>query len=352
MSNINHHASKVRLDRLLYTHYRHANLTSAHAFLTDFGLHVAEKRDTIIYYRGFGANPFIFVAEQSPDNVNHFVRSGWLARTREDLEVAAQIPGASSIQWSDAPGEGWFVDIRDPNGVSLRIHHGIKLRSAEEVKKEIPKPVTFNSWSDKPRKGEFQRFDIGPSKIHKLGHYGLVVDKSKFTDTVAWYLGTFSLAKTDSLFDKDSGEDVMTFMHIDKGKEFTDHHSFFIQSPPPPVSKSYPHHSSFEVDNVDSQLTGHYHLEDKHWTNCWGVGRHLLGSQIFDYWFDPSGNILEHYADGDLVNSENEVTREAAAPDTMAVWGPNVPLAFLTTRMEDILKGAAVPDMEHSAVAP
>lgn len=67
--------------------------------------------------------------------------------------------------------------------------------------------------------------------------------------------------------------------------------------------------------------------------------------------FDPSGNIVEHYSDGDLVNNKTAVAKEPAAQDTMAVWGPNVTLAFLTTRMEDIEKGAAAPVVEQAAVA-
>jgi len=51
--------------------------------------------------------------------------------------------------------------------------------------------------------------------------------------------------------------------------------------------------------------------------------------------FDPSGNVLEHYSDGDLVNIDTEVTREPAAPQTLFVWGPNIPLAFMSGRIED-----------------
>ncbi len=217
--------AKVKLDRLLYTHYQHQNLESAHKFFVDFGFHPVKRTDTLIYYRGFGENPFIYIAEKSPDNVKHFGGSGWLVRSREDLEVAAtQFPGASAIQQSDAPGGGSFVDVKDPNGINIRLLHGVQLRSEEEQKAEIPKPVVMNSWIEKPRKGEFQRFETGPSKVHKLGHFGVVVDKSKFDDTVDWYLSHFSFARTDSLYDHDSNKDVMTFMHIDKGEEYTDHH--------------------------------------------------------------------------------------------------------------------------------
>jgi hypothetical protein len=224
MASRNGSLPKIKLDRLMYTHYQHQNLDAAHKFFTDFGFHAVEKRDDIIYYRGFGETPFLYVAEKSPDNAKHFGGSGFLVREHEDLETASRYPGASKIQESTAPGKGLFVDIKDPNGVNIRLLNGVALRPKSEQQKEVPKPVVTNSWEDKPRKGEFQRFDTGPSKVHKLGHYGVVVDKSKFDDTVDWYLNTFSLARTDSLYDHDSGKDIMTFMHIDKGEEFTDHH--------------------------------------------------------------------------------------------------------------------------------
>jgi len=110
------------------------------------------------------------------------------------------------------------------------------------------------------------------------------------------------------------------------------------------------HHSSFEVQDLDSQLLGHDWLESHGWTNCWGVGRHVLGSQLFDYWFDASGFIIEHYADGDLVNRKTEVSREAASPNSLYIWGPNVPLAFATTQMKDVVK--LVPSVERGGLEP
>lgn len=53
-----------------------------------------------------------------------------------------------------------------------------------------------------------------------------------------------------------------------------------------------------------------------------GVGRHILGSQVFDYWQDPWGDKHEHYCDGDMFTADvatgiHEVSREA-----MSQWGP------------------------------
>ena len=32
-----------------------------------------------------------------------------------------------------------------------------------------------------------------------------------------------------------------------------------------------------------------------------GVGRHVLGSHIYDYWHDPYGHVHEHMSDGDKI---------------------------------------------------
>lgn len=44
------------------------------------------------------------------------------------------------------------------------------------------------------------------------------------------------------------------------------------------------HHTSYETHDFDTQVLGHDWLREKGYKNCWGVGRHVLGSQIFDYW--------------------------------------------------------------------
>jgi hypothetical protein len=213
---------KILLDRLLYVHYQHHNLSTSKEFLEDFGLIPIEESDGLVYYRGFGENPYVYIAEKSPDQSRHFIGGGWAVRSLADLEVATNLPNSSPIQASTAPGGGLFVDVKDPNGINVRLLHGVQTRAISD--RERPASVHFNSWEKKPRKGNFQRFDSGPSRIYKLGHYGLVVDKTQFDLTVKWYLENFSLAETDSLYEGESGKNMMTFMHIDKGETFTDHH--------------------------------------------------------------------------------------------------------------------------------
>lgn len=168
--------------------------------------------------------------------------------------------------------------------------------------------------------GQFVRLASGPAKIHKLGHFGYTTDN--YETTCTWYADRFNFTPTDILYaPEDASVDVATFFRLDLGKQYVDHHCFLIARGESPGTK--PHHSSFEVEDLDTQFMGHKWLEGRGYRLIWGIGRHFHGSQVFDYWFDTSGFIVEHYADGDMVNDEAQTSRAAAG--NMAVWGPPVP---------------------------
>ena len=160
--------------------------------------------------------------------------------------------------------------------------------------------------------------------VHKLGHYGFIV--ASWDEEVAWYTKNFNFVPSDVAYEPSNENfDVMTFLHLDLGERFSDHHSLFL-SRAVPGDHDHMHHTSFEVEDFDTQLLGHDWLGSKGYSSVWGVGRHILGSQIFDYWRDPSGFIIEHYADGDLVNVNTGTKRTKAGP--LSVWGPEFPEAM------------------------
>jgi hypothetical protein len=289
--------SKINLDRLAYVHYRHEDLALEVKFLKDFGLEEVHRTDARVYFKGTGPQPFAYVAEQSrnPSKGKRFVAGAWMVQSAEDLEHASQLPGASTIEEARDPGRGKVVTLNDPNGFEIRLLHG------QEMLAENPEsPTSVNSPSQKPRKGQFVRIQQGPSHVHNLGHYGFMVRPEDFKKTLSWYISTFNLKVTDSVYNPETNEDNTCFMHIDKGQTYTDHHvcllqhfefretnklssqSFFLGHTSQP--KAHVHHASFEVQHLDDQLLGHDWLKRNGWTNCWGVGRHVLGSQIFDYW--------------------------------------------------------------------
>ena len=143
-----------------------------------------------------------------------------------------------------------------------------------------------------------------------------------------WYTENFNIVPTDLLYvEQNDGSrlDVAIFAHIDRGTDHTDHHTIFLSQ----GKSTHVHHASFEVHDFDTQHLGHQWLTQKGYKSVWGIGRHILGSQIFDYWWDPTGNMIEHYADGDLVNDSTPVGHLPAGDESLAVWGPDVPQAFL-----------------------
>lgn len=81
--------------------------------------------------------------------------------------------------------------------------------------------------------------------------------------------------------------------------------------------------------DFDSQALGHQWLAKKGYESVWGVGRHILGSQVFDYWWNPDRFMIEHYVDGDLVNEDTPLAFDRATNEGLAVWGPDVLGTFL-----------------------
>lgn len=212
--------SKIKLLRLANVHYRHPDLNEADKFFLDFGFQTVEKTTQKIYYRGYGKDPYCYLAEQSSSGEKEFVGGSFVVESYHDLEKASKLPGATLIYASKEPSGGDVVVVTDPNGYTVKLLHGQREVTPLE---HMPKAL-INTAEVKDRVGEFLRYPLGPCNVHKLGHYGFMVPKSKFLPTRAWYLDTFNFAITDSVYSPESGEDELSFMHIDLGEMFTDHH--------------------------------------------------------------------------------------------------------------------------------
>ncbi|RDL40141.1 Glyoxalase resistance protein dioxygenase [Venustampulla echinocandica] len=310
---------KISLKRIAHVFYTHKNLEVAEKFLLDFGFSVTQRSDDKIYFRGYGPEPFVYCASKGTDNV--FGGAAFVVDSMEDLELATSLPGATPIHDSDAPGGGKRVTFYEP--VDNCPFHLVYGQTPVEIAQTFPE-LNYNFPTSKYRPvGETQRFEKGPAPVHKLGHFGLCV--TDFKKAYQFFTTNFNLKSSDLVYDPKTDEDITTFLHLDRGQEWVDHHTFFFFEGP----KFHVHHSSFEVFDFDIQMLGHNWLRDQKYENCWGVGRHVMGSQIFDYWFDPSRFILEHYVDGDLVNEDTPGHRGAAGPGNLHVWGPDVPPTFL-----------------------
>ena len=147
------------------------------------------------------------------------------------------------------------------------------------------------------RAGEVMRIDQGPSRVKRIGH--AVMGTPKNQETVRWFRETLGLVGSDDVYAGSQDNIIGQFSRLDNGDEYVDHHAFFCMK----NERVGLNHFSFEVQDIDDVFMGHEHLSRMgKYEHMWGIGRHLLGSQVYDYWADPWMRVHEHWADTDRLN--------------------------------------------------
>jgi catechol 2,3-dioxygenase-like lactoylglutathione lyase family enzyme len=121
----------------------------------------------------------------------------------------------------------------------------------------------------------------------------------------------------------DRSQDVVAFMHTPHG---SDHHLFaFVKSEGAGL-----HHTSWDVGSLDDVGEGSEQLRKAGFTEGWGVGRHVLGSNYFYYAKDPWGSFCEYSYDIDFIPSDQSWEAGNYDPeDSFYLWGPAVPDWFV-----------------------
>ena len=146
---------------------------------------------------------------------------------------------------------------------------------------------------------------------------------SDFDQSWAWYRKHLGLLPTDVLCSA-TGRPLLAFNRLDKGSEPADHHTVVLAGGPEVGIM----HSAFETFDQDAIGQGQQFLKMKGWKHFWGIGRHILGSQIFDYWLDPHGFEVEHYADGDVFDDAHATGYHLLDRGGLWAWGNDVPDAM------------------------
>lgn len=301
----------VRVQDIVYVIYRAPDLDRQAAFLGDFGMYEAARTPHHLFMRGAGPYPYICVTEKGPAG---FAGVGLLAGSAAELEEAAQTPGASVVEAIDWPGGGRRVRLTAPDGYRVDLVHG--LSPVEPI--PVRDPLAVNFAYQKQRIRDLQRPPQEPARVVRLGHCVL---KFSDGDTAArWFQETLGMLVTDRLHLPGQPKATLgTFLRCDRGHRPADHHTIFALHAPGDINV---HHTSFEVQDPDAVHIGHFWMKHRGWQPSWGVGRHLLGSQVFDYWRNPWGYQFEHYADGDLLTAEDAPGDYPATEDNLAQWGP------------------------------
>jgi catechol 2,3-dioxygenase-like lactoylglutathione lyase family enzyme len=304
--------STIKIEDIAHVRFSAPDLDAMHAFLVEFGLKPVQSDDGILYARGAGTAPFVHATAHGDPG---FVALGLRASSVADLEKLATAEGVD-VERLAAPGGGFVVSLIDPDGCRVEVVAGQELAQ--------PLPIEpgelHNNARTRARLRSALRVAEGPASVIRLGH--AVLEGKDFRTSEAWYKSRFGFITSDEI-EIASGMAIGAFMRCDRGDTPTDHHTLFLlQSPGAPRFN----HAAFEVADFDDLMRGHAHLKQAKRNAAWGVGRHILGSQIFDYWKDPWGHELEHWTDGDLFTAADG-SNKSTIKDLLGVqWGPQHPL--------------------------
>lgn len=303
------------LSDIAFVRLRAPDTERALRFLNDFGLTESTRTNGMAYLRCAGPAHHVYILEEGAPE---FVGFGFEAESEDVLHVLADKNGAE-VRESDEPGGGSVVSLTDPDGYRVEIVHGMS-RVEPEV---LRPPLVLNYANEKRRINETQRPKVGPAEIKRLGHVGIKV--STLPRSIGWYADVFGLKTTDLLTAGPEDHEVAAFLRLDRGSQPVDHHSIVLFESQNPQF----HHCAFETQDYDAVETAHDWLREQKWDHSFGVGRHLLGSQVFDYWLDPWGRKHEHFADGDLFTQSRETERHPVEISPIALWGPEPPPNFV-----------------------
>ncbi|MTE12810.1 VOC family protein [Nocardia aurantiaca] len=308
----------VKVLDLAWLEFEKPDLDRAEAFAHAFGFATALRTADGLQLRGTDpGSPCVLIRRAAR---SRFVGPAFRAADAADLRRLAEATGARPVPLPEALG-GLTVDLADPSRLRVRVVAG----THELASLPAQQPHLFNFGHDLVRANATQRPPRAPARVQRLGH--VVFQTTRYRETLDWYLRNLGLIVSDFLYYPGQRErgPVMSFIRCDRGAVPADHHTLALTLGP---SNRYVH-SAYQVADLDALAAGGEYLREQGYRRSWGIGRHIQGSQIFDYWRDPDGFMVEHFSDGDMFDCTLEPGWAPMSASGLAQWGPPATKDFL-----------------------
>jgi FAD binding domain/Glyoxalase/Bleomycin resistance protein/Dioxygenase superfamily len=320
---------------LAFVMFARPDLDLAEKFMLDFGLKTIERTSERLVMRATqGLGPaYVAIQASKAAFIGHALR----VKNSDELIALSKVEGTSKSERLDLPGGGVHLRMRDPAGFEVWAVADQQALPAMPTRA----PILMNNPLTQPRVNATIRPIASPATILRPGH--CVLGTTEFLATARWYMDTFGLIPSDIQTLKD-GSPALAFLRCDRGSDPADHHTIVVSQN---VTNTYSH-SAFEVIDLDDVATGQEHLLGQKWTHAWGIGRHILGSQIFDYWRDPWGDKVEHFTDGDVFEASVPTGFSLLTSASLYQWGPNVPSDFEKPKMTPAFLWKALGNIRRS----
>ncbi|MBJ7336926.1 VOC family protein [Mycolicibacterium sp.] len=308
----------IKVHDIAWLEFEKPDLVRAEAFAHAFGFATVLRTDDRLQLRGTDpAAPCLMVRKGVR---SRFVGYAFTAHDEVDVLSLADAMGAPTRALPESIG-GIAVDLIDPSGIPVHVVAGTHPLAA------LPPQAlhTLNVGHDTLRTNATQRPPRIPARVQRLGH--VVLQSTRYLEALNWYLDNLGMIVSDFLYfpgQRDRGP-TMSFIRCDRGDTPTDHHTLAMALGP----RNRYVHSAYQVADLDALAAGGEYLRERGYQRSWGIGRHIQGSQIFDYWRDPDGFLVEHFTDGDMFDDTLEPGWAAFTASGLSQWGPPVTKDFL-----------------------
>jgi hypothetical protein len=306
-----------RAVELAFLRWEKRRLAPTDRFWRDFGLHIASSSADRLIARGTGPAPCIALASKGPRD--RFIGPAFRMSDDTDLDHYVHTLGARRLAADAIPGGGAGIELADPSGRSVWLLQGQQAQAPLPVR--ASRVADTNTAHHAPRVNRTVRAPIEPARIVRLGH--VVMQTVDFTRMADWYQKVLGIIPTDVQYLAD-GSPALAFCRLNLGDQPADHHAVVLVGG---IEDKY-EHSAYEVLDLDALGQGQQVLRAQGHRHMWGIGRHVLGSQLFDYWFDPDGFEYEHYTDGDLFTADHETAYSPLEFGGLWAWGADAPASM------------------------
>ncbi|MFE5486495.1 VOC family protein [Streptomyces sp. NPDC056527] len=308
----------IKVHDIAWLEFSKPDLDRAEVFGRAFGFVTSYRDGRELHLRGTQAGaPCVIIRK---GRGTRFLGPAFRAADARDLLRLADATGARVRPLPETLG-GSVVDLADPGGLPVRVVAGTEELPALAAQSA----QRLNLAGGIDRINGTQRPPREPAGVRRLGH--VVLQSTAYRRTLDWYLRHLGLIVSDFLYYEGQRErgPTMSFIRCDRGPTPTDHHTLALTLGP---SDRYVH-SAYEVADLDALAAGGAYLLDEGYKRSWGIGRHIQGSQIFDYWRDPDGFLVEHFTDSDMFDSGLEPGWAPMTASGLAQWGPPATKDFL-----------------------
>jgi catechol 2,3-dioxygenase-like lactoylglutathione lyase family enzyme len=143
-----------------------------------------------------------------------------------------------------------------------------------------------------------------------LGHMGVYTDA--MDEMAAFYIDRLGFTQSD---------EIAGFGRFLRAPGSINHHNLLVAKRPRPGMQ----HLSLRVRDIDELGAGIRYMEARGWKRVWGPGRHGPGSDMFVFFANPAGALLEYHCDEDFITDVAQWSPKVWDPKAISLWGDRPP---------------------------